>query len=326
MKQFLISRLLIAIPVIVSIVAISFLLLRLVPGDPVTALIGEYPAPPEYVEKIRQDFGLDRPMLMQFGLFVAHLFQGDLGFSFVNRQNVTTLLAERAARTLMLMIPGLVCSSLFGIGIALIGARKPGGRVDTFITTFSLVSYSTPIFWFGQLLIIVFAVTLQWLPAQGMFSLRGVGSGFMPTFIDFVLHWIMPGLAITLFYGGIVARVARASLREALGQDFMNTALAKGLTEREALRGHALPNAMVPIASVIGYNFGHALTGTIMVEAVFGWPGLGGLFLTSISSRDYPVLQGIFLLAAMTVVVANLVTDIVYGLIDPRIRQGSLGS
>jgi len=324
MGRFLISRIVIAIPVVLAIVAISFLLLRLVPGDPVTALIGEYPAPPEYIDKIRQDFGLNQSLAMQFWLFISHLMKGDLGFSFANRQEVTALLAERAGRTLMLMIPGLVCSSVLGIALALIGARKPGGAVDTFITTFSLISYSTPIFWFGQLLIIVFAVSLQWLPAQGMLSLRNFGAGPLATAWDFVLHWLMPGIAITLFYGGIVARVARASLREALGQDFMSTALAKGLSEREALRIHALPNAMVPIASVIGYNFGHALTGTIMVEAVFGWPGLGGLFLTSISSRDYPVLQGIFLLAAMTVVIANLVTDIVYGLIDPRIRQGSL--
>lgn len=325
MKRFLFSRLLAAIPVVLSIMVLSFLLLRLVPGDPVTALVGDYPAPPEYIAQMRHDFGLDQPLIVQFWLYISHMLQGDLGFSFVNRQPVADLLLDRAVRTLGLMIPALICSSLLGIFLALFGSRHPGKRVDTLISGLSLIGYSTPIFWFGQLLIIVFAVNLHWLPAQGMASLRGVGPGFFPAFLDLFLHWIMPGFAITLFYAGVVARVARASLHEVLNQDFIVTALAKGLTEREVLRKHALPNAMIPVASVIGYNFGHALTGTIMVEAVFAWPGLGGLFLSSITSRDYPVLQGIFLLAAMTVVIANLVTDCVYGLIDPRIRQGHVG-
>lgn len=323
MVRYLASRVLAAIPLVIAIIIVSFGLLRLVPGDPVMALVGDYPAPPEYIEQVRRDFGLDQPMHIQAWIYVSHLIQGDFGFSYANRLPVLDLLLERAGRTLALMVPGLIGASIFGIALGLLGARYPGRFVDHLVSVLALTAYSTPVFWLGQILIIVFAVNLHWLPAQGMFNLRSVGSGFWAQALDFGRHWVLPGLAITLFYGGIIARVARASLRESVDQDYIITATAKGLTMREVLWRHALPNAMIPVATVIGYQFGHALTGTIMVEAVFAWPGLGGLFLSSIASRDYPVLQGIFIFAALTTVIANLVTDIVYGYIDPRIRQAS---
>ena len=312
-------------PVVGAIVLISFLLLRAVPGDPATALVGEFPAPPEYIAQVRQDFGLDQPVVVQLWLYVSHLVRGDLGFSFVNRQFVGTLLLERAGRTLSLMLPSLIASSILGVLLAFVAARRPGSFVDLLVSAISVLGYSTPIFWFGQLMIIVFAVKLRWLPAQGMSSLKASSMSFPATIADFLQHFAMPAFAIICFYTGVIARVARASIGDVLHQDFMLTALAKGVSESDAVRKHALPNAMIPIVGVIGYNFGNALTGTIMVEAVFAWPGLGGLFLTSITNRDYPVLQGIFLMSALTVVCANLVTDVVYGLIDVRVRVSGRG-
>jgi peptide/nickel transport system permease protein len=324
MRRFLVARLLAAIPVFIAVILVSFMLLHIVPGDPVTALVGDYPAPPEYIEAMRHEFGLDQPLWVQFWLYVVNLAQGDFGYSFANQQPVLALILQRAGRTVVLMLPALVTSTILGILLALLAARLRGA-FDTAVTCLSLAGHSTPVFWLGQILIIVFAVNLHWLPAQGMFSLRGLPSDWLGQLRDLVMHWILPGSAVTVFYAAVVARVARASLREASRQDFVTTALAKGLSEREVLWRHILPNALIPVVSVVGYNLGHAITGTIMTEAVFAWPGLGGLFLSSITNRDYPVLEGIFILTTITVVLANLLTDICYGLIDPRIRHDHIG-
>jgi peptide/nickel transport system permease protein len=325
LNRFILSRLGVAVALLAVVIVLSFLLLQIVPGDPVTALVGEFPAPQEYLDQIRQRYGLDLPVYVQLGRYLWNLLQGQLGFSFANQQPVLDLILHRGGNTLLLMIPALIFSTVLGIGLALLASRWPGGLPDTFVTSLSLVGYSIPVFWLGQVLIIVFAVNLGWLPAQGMLSLRGQLPGVFGTLLDFARHWILPAVCVITVYSGVVARVARASLREASGQDFVTTALAKGLSDREALRKHVLPNALIPVVSVIGNQFGHALTGTVLIEAVFAWPGLGGLFVSSIASRDYPVLLGIFLFATITVVLANLVTDLVYGLIDPRIRQTSFG-
>jgi ABC-type dipeptide/oligopeptide/nickel transport system permease component len=311
-----------ALPIILVILVVSFFLTRLVPGDPILALVGDYPAPPEYIAEMRQIFGLDQPLPVQLGLYILNLFRGDLGFSFANQQPVLALVLERAMRTLYLMIPALILSSLLAVALGLFAARRPGGIIDSLITWLVLIVDSIPVFWMSQIFIIVVAVDLRLLPAQGMLSIRGYSG---PLIFDFLLHWILPGLVVTLAYLTVVARVARASLFEMVNQDFVTTALAKGMTNGEVLRKHVLPNALIPVISVIGYNFGHAVTGAIMVEAVFAWPGLGGLFVSSIASRDYPVLQAIFLLTSITVVVTNLATDLLYGVIDPRVRYGRLG-
>ncbi len=322
MARFFWFRLAWALPIILVILVVSFFLTRLVPGDPILALVGDYPAPPEYIAEMRQIFGLDQPLPVQLGLYILNLFRGDLGFSFANQQPVLALVLERAMRTLYLMIPALILSSLLAVALGLFAARRPGGIIDSLITWLVLIVDSIPVFWMSQIFIIVVAVDLRLLPAQGMLSIRGYSG---PLIFDFLLHWILPGLVVTLAYLTVVARVARASLFEMVNQDFVTTALAKGMTNGEVLRKHVLPNALIPVISVIGYNFGHAVTGAIMVEAVFAWPGLGGLFVSSIASRDYPVLQAIFLLTSITVVVTNLATDLLYGVIDPRVRYGRLG-
>lgn len=316
--RFLWRRLLLAIPVLFAVIVIGFCLTRLVPGDPITALVGDYPAPAAYVAQVREAYGLDQPLATQFTRYMANVLAGDLGFSFANQQPVATLLMHRIGNTLLLMIPTLLLASLIGIVLGALAATQRSRLADAALSSLSMIGYSVPVFWLGQILIIAFAVHLRWLPAQGMLNVRGSAHGVV---LDYLQHWVLPGFAATLFYCAVVARVSRSSIREILGQDFVTTARAKGQSDRAVLFRHVLPNALMPIASVIGYNFGNAITGTILIESVFAWPGLGTLFLSSIGNRDYPVLQGIFLITAAIVVLANLLTDLSYALIDPRVRD-----
>lgn len=304
---------------VVGIVVVGFLITHILPGDPVDVLVGDFPAPPEYVAQVRHEFGLDAPLSTQLWLYVANLAQSNLGFSFVNRQPVLSLILQRAGATLLLMVPALVLASFLGVMIAVRAARRAGGAMDSFLTGVSLVGYSIPVFWLAQILIVVFAVRLGWLPAQGMFSIRTPSSG-LGVVGDYAKHWVLPGFCVTVYYLAVVARVARSSMLEMLHQDFVLTARAKGLSERAVLWRHVLRNSLIPVITVIGYNFGYSLTGAILTETVFAWPGLGSLFVTSIANRDYPVLAGIFLLAAVAVVLANLLTDLLYAAADPRVR------
>jgi len=233
---------------------------------------------------------------------------------------VLDLIVVRAGTTLVLMVPGLVAASFVGVVLALAAAPRAGSLFDSGITALSLFGYSVPIFWLGQLLVILFAVDLGWLPAQGMTSLRGSATGWAYV-RDVAWHLVLPAFSITIFFVAVVARVARASIVGVLSEDFITTAMAKGLSRRTILWRHVLPNAMIPVVTVIGYSFGYSLTGAILVETVFAWPGLGSLFVASIGNRDYPVLQGILLLSAVMVVLANLATDLVYALLDPRVRR-----
>jgi peptide/nickel transport system permease protein len=203
--------------------------------------------------------------------------------------------------------------------LALAAAPRAGSLYDSGITALSLIGFSVPIFWLGQILVIVFAIKLRWLPAQGMVSLRESYVGWAAVG-DVLWHLLLPAFSVTIYYVAIVARVARASVLDALAQDYVLTAKAKGLRRRQVLWRHVLPNALIPVATVIGYNFGYSLTGAILVETVFAWPGLGNLFITSIGNRDYPVLEGIFLLTAIAVVIANVATDLLYATLDPRVR------
>lgn len=321
MVKSLMKRLAWALPVVFVILVFNFVLTRMAPGDPITAIIGEYPAPAAYVEQLRTSLGLDRPIWQQLLIYLGQVVQGDLGYSFVNRQPVLPLILAKAGNTLALMVPGLILASVLGVVIGRLSLLLQGKFLDATLTGISLFGYSVPVFWFGQILIIIFAVELQWLPAQGMASLQSTGWSLL----DYLAHWALPGFTVTIFYAAIVARVAKASLKEAVTGDYIVTALAKGSSQRRVFWRHVLPNGLIPIVSVIGYNFGLALTGAILVESVFSWPGLGSLFMSSIVSRDYPTLQGIFILAGIAVVLANIFTDALYGVIDPRVQHGSHG-
>jgi ABC-type dipeptide/oligopeptide/nickel transport system permease component len=310
-----------AVLIIAAVMVVNFLLTHVVPGNPVDALVGEFPAPPDYIEKIKRDFGLDQPLTVQLSLYAIALAQGNLGFSFANREPVLQLILRHGRNTLLLMIPALSIAALGGILLGAMAARQVGGLSDIALTSVSLVGYAMPVFWLAQVLIVIFAVRLHWLPAQGMLSIEQSQGGFWVLVRDYARHLVLPGFAIAISYMAVVTRVCRASLLEAMSQDFVLLALSKGLWPDRVFWRHVLPNALIPVITVIGYNFGFALTGAILTETVFGWPGLGYLFITSIAKRDYPVLEGIFLLASLAVVLTNLLTDLAYTMVDPRVRR-----
>jgi len=321
MWRYFFARLAWTLPIVATIVAISFLIIRIVPGDPIQALVGDFPAPPDYIAQVRHQFGLDASIPRQLWLYAGNVAHGNLGFSFANRQPVLELVLARARLTLLLMVPALTAAAMLGIVMAVAAARRAGSAIDVGITALSLFGYSVPIFWLGQLMVMLFAVRLGWLPAAGMISLRTSPSGWAA--VGSVLwHMVLPAFSITIYYVAVVARIARASVLAVLSEDFILTALAKGLSHREVVWRHVLPNAIIPVVTVIGYNFAYSLTGAILVETVFAWPGLGNLFIASITNRDYPVLQGILLVSAFMVVLVNLATDLLYGFLDPRIRRG----
>jgi ABC-type dipeptide/oligopeptide/nickel transport system permease component len=319
MRGYIASRLAWGIVIVLCILILNFLIVHLVPGDPLHALLGDFPVPPGYAEKMRADFGLDQPLLTQLWLYLQHLVRGDLGFSFANRMPVLDLILARLGPTLLLMLPALFLSAVLGVALGVTAAPRAGSAQDGALTAISLFGYSVPIFWLGQMLVIVFAIQLGWLPVSGMRDMRGSAQGFA-AWLDVAWHLVLPALSVTIYYLAVVARVARASVIEALHHDYVLTAKAKGLSKRYILWHHVLPNAMIPVVTVIGYNFGQSLTGAILVETVFAWPGMGNLFITSIANRDYPVLQGIFLVTAVSVVIVNLLTDLLYAYLDPRVR------
>lgn len=326
MLRYTIGRVIWAAISILVIISVNFFVTRLLPGDPITALVGDFPTPPGYVEQVRARLGLDLPLHIQYVRYLAAISHGDFGYSFAGMQPVASLLLDKARFTLLLMLPSLVAASLIGVVCALWVAPRPGGVGDGVVTSLSLLFYSVPVFWFGQVLILVFAIQLGWLPAQGMVSLRGGMTGGLGRVMDVLAHMALPSLCIVLSYSAIVLRVARASVIGVLRDEFVITARAKGLSRRAVLFGHVLPNASVPIITIIAFNFGYSLTGSIFTETVFSWPGLGSAFLSSINSRDYPVLQGLFLLASSTVVVANILADLACAFIDPRVRLSVTGA
>jgi ABC-type dipeptide/oligopeptide/nickel transport system permease component len=314
------ARLIWAASTVLGILIINFVVVRLVPGDPVQAIIGDFPAPPDYIELVRHQLGLDQSLPTQLWLYLLNLTKGNLGYSFVNRLPVLGLILGRSLNTLLLVLPALVLSAVLGILFAMLAATRAGTIFDTLLTVVTLFGFSVPIFWLGQILIVVFAIRLGWLPAQGFRSLRESYSGLAGV-LDVAKHMVLPMFGIAIFHLAIVARVARTSILQAMQQHFVLNARSKGLSRHRVLWRHVLPNALIPIVTVIGYNFGHSLTGAILTESVFAWPGLGNLFVTSITSRDYPVLEGIFLLTGFMVVISNLITDLLYLVIDPRVLQ-----
>lgn len=313
------ERLVHAVPLVIGVIVVNFLLISLAPGDPVTALIGEFPAPPDYVERVRAQYGLDRPVHERLALYLVNVAQGDLGFSFANRQPVLALVMERLGRTMLLMLTTVVFATAVGVVLGVWAARRPNSAVDGGATGFALAGYSIPEFWLGQLLILVFAVWLGWLPAGGFRSIRVEYVGLAAVW-DQLRHMILPMLALSFRYMAITTRLTRASLLEVMNADYILAARARGLSERRVLWEHGLRAAALPIITVIGYNFSFIVAGSALVETVFGWPGVGRLMYDSIFTRDYPVLLGILLLVSITVILVNLITDLAYAVVDPRVR------
>lgn len=318
--QYIFRRLLEAIPLLFGIVLVIFLLVQLAPGDPIQAIVGDFPASPEYVERVKREFGLDRPPLEQLVAYFKNVLSGNLGYSFANRRPVRELVIERLGNTLILTISAMTVAAFFGVLFGVIASRWPRTWVDSVVTSGSLLGFSIPVFWLGQILIIFFAVRTNLLPAQGMHSVREDFSGWLAV-KDVSLHLILPAFALSMRYLGLNARITRASMLEVMGKDYIITAKAKGVPGWRLTLAHGLRNALLPVVTVIGYNFGFALSGSALVETVFGWPGMGRLLFDSLAARDTPIILGIFLAVGVMAVTANLITDIVYAVLDPRIRM-----
>ncbi|HTW89411.1 MAG TPA: ABC transporter permease [Candidatus Binataceae bacterium] len=306
MKNYLVRRLLSLIPVALGVATLTFALIHLVPGDPVVAMLGENAAPAD-VAGLRHQLGLDRPLWDQYGVFLDGLAHGDLGLSISTHEPVARLIAERFPATIELALAGLLVAILIAFPLGLAAGANPGRPVDSAAMGFAILGVSVPHIYLGPLLMIVFSLDLQWLPLTG----RG---GFA--------HLVLPALTLGTALAAILARMLRQGLVAAAGADYMRTAASKGLSHRAAIVRHGLRNALTPVLTLLGLQFGALLTGTIVIEMIFSWPGLGRLMIGAIGARDYPLVEGCVLAFALTYVAVNLLTDLAYGMIDPRIRVG----
>lgn len=306
-------------PVVLAIAAMNFALLHLAPGDAADIVAGQSGhATPEFVAELRREFGLDRPLYVQFFLYLGKLLTLDLGHSFLHQTSVARLILDRLPATLLLMVTATTLAIGIGILLGVIAARKRGSLVDSVVSVVALIVYATPVFWLGLMLIVFFSIVLGILPSGGMVDIRVASSGFFYA-LDVLWHLILPAGTMALFYVAIYTRLMRASMLEVYSLDFIVTARAKGLSERAIAWRHAARNALLPVVTLAGLQFGHLLGGSILVETVFGWPGLGRLVFDSLLQRDLNVLLGILFVSSIVVVLANLAADIVYGLLDPRI-------
>jgi peptide/nickel transport system permease protein len=312
MLTYVVRRVLATIPVVVIVAMFVFSLLFIAPGDPAAVIAGEQ-ATPEQVERIRQSLGLDRPFVVQFSEWAWRLMHADLGRSIFTNLPVTTMIAQRVEPTLSLMLVTLVLSIVIAVPIGVLAAWKAGSLIDRAIMGFAVFGFSVPVFVVGYLLAYVFALELEWLPVQGY---TPIARGFLP----WLENLILPSIALGCVYIALIARITRASMLEVLQQDYIRTARAKGLAQTPILFIHALKNAAVPIVTVIGIGVALLIGGAVVTESVFAIPGLGRLTVDAILRRDYPVIQGIVLLFSFVYVLVNLGVDLIYTLIDPRIR------
>jgi peptide/nickel transport system permease protein len=302
--KLIVGRFLVGVPTLLAVSVCVFGIVRLIPGDPARLLAGDF-ATEQIVDELRQRWRLNDPLPVQYAAYVGGLVRGDLGRSITTSTPVLAELTERFLRTLELAVAAIAVAAFVGIAAGIVSAIRRATLVDYLATALALTGISTPIFWSGLILILLFSVTLEWLPAGGTGTLR---------------HLVLPAVSLGLFGAGVLARQTRSGLLEVLGQDFVRTARAKGLPERLVVIKHALKNAMIPVVTVLGDQFGRLLGGAILTETVFSWPGMGRYLIDAISQRDYPAVQGAILVFAAAVVLINLLVDLSYGALDPRVR------
>ena len=319
MSAYVLRRLLQVPALVVGAVVVLFVLVHVAPGDPVAVIVGpDASVPPEYLEELRHRLGLDRSLVEQLGLYLLQFAKGDLGYSFYYHEPVTELILGRLPATILLMAAALTSATLIGVTLGVASAASSGTWLDRGANGAALLAFSLPVFWLGELALLFFALWLGWFPSQGMQSLRGE-SGFGAT-LDLLAHLVLPAAVLATRYIAIDFRLVRSGVLETLGQDYIRTARAKGLGDRVVLFRHALRNALLPIITITGLNVGFALSGAVLTEVVFGWPGIGRLTLDAVGHRDYPVLMGVFAMVTLATVLVNLVTDLLYGVVDPRVR------
>lgn len=312
MWGYIIRRLLATIPVAGVVAVFVFLLLHLGPGDPAAVVAGSY-AMPKDVERIREKLGLNEPIHIQFGKWISHVAQGDLGDSIFSEMPVTTLIAQRIQPTLSLAAASILIAIILAVPLGVVAAWRAGTWIDYLVMIFAVLGFSVPVFVIGYVLMYGFSIRAHLFPVQGFVSIR---QGFIP----FLRTITLPSLALGLIYAALIARITRASVLEVLGEDYIRTAHAKGLQPRAVLLRHALKNASVPIVTIIGVGIGMLIGGVVVTESVFNIPGLGRLVVDSVLARDYPVIQGIILMFSGIYLLINLIVDISYTFLDPRIH------
>jgi peptide/nickel transport system permease protein len=316
--RYIAGRLLQTIPLVFVVILVNFLLIHTAPGDPAEVLGGQY-ATADQIQFIRHYYGLDKPLLQQFLQYLWLVIHGNLGTSIVYNQPVLNVIADRIGPTLLLMGTGLAFASIFGIILGVVSASRKNSITDNTVSIVSLTAYSVPAFWTGIVLIIVFAGGLHVFPSHGM-ATPGLEAGGLSYAWSVLQHLILPSTTVGLVFLGLVTRLTRDSMLTALADKYIVTARSKGLSERIVLYKHALRNAILPVVTVIGFNAGYLLAGAVVTETIFGWPGMGFLIFNSLLARDYPVILGSLVVISVSVILANLLTDVVYAFLDPRIR------
>jgi len=316
MLQFLLRRIVVVLPVLFVVSLVVFLILRLAPGDPAAVIAGNS-ATNEDIAKIQVQLGLDRPIPVQYGIWMGNVFQGDLGFSYYLNKPVTELIAQRVEPTLSLAFGTVILAILIAVPLGTLAAWRMGGWLDRLLSGFSVAGFSVPVFVIGYLLIYLFAIRLEWLPVQGYKSLSGPSAAGPWAWMR---QLILPWMTLAMIYVALIARVTRASVSEALTEDYIRTARAKGITESAVLLRHALANAAVPIVTVVGIGIALLIGGVVVTETVYAIPGLGSLTVDAVLNRDFPVIQGLVLLFSVSYVLINLLVDLSYLVLDPRIR------
>ncbi len=322
-RSYFAKRIALALVTILFLASVMFALFRLLPGDPTMTVIS--PAlSPEVQQELRARFGLDQPLLVQYGRYIASLFTLDLGVSFNRGVAVSRILGEALANTIVLMLPSLVLAYLLGVTLGAFAAWKRNSALDRWITAVAMVFRSAPIFWICIIFIAFFAVRLDLFPASHMRTPGTPPAGLLATYfsLDFLHHLLLPMLVMAIYYGCYPLLVMRTAMLEVLGDDFIELCKAKGLSERRIVFRHALRASLLPIATSVSLLGAYVVAGSVLVETVFSWPGVGRLMVQAIADSDYPVAQASFLLIAVLVVVGNLVSDVLYGLLDPRVRYG----
>jgi len=318
--RYIIRRLFQAVPIVLAIIVLNFFLLNMAEGDAVDVLAGEAgSATPEYMAELRAKFGLDQPLPVQLLVYLKNIISLDLGYSFRHDMPVSVLIVDRFWPTLLLMVSTIILAVLFGILLGLLAAINLNTWKDAVISVFALITYATPLFWVGLMMIVVFSINLRWFPTSGMENIAAFYEGF-DRFIDITHHLVLPTITLSLFYLALYTRLMRASMLEQYGQDYVVTARAKGLPERRITFGHVLRNALLPVVTMAGVQVGALIGGSVIVESVFAWPGLGMLAFESLFARDLNLLLGIFLISSVLVVVVNLIVDVIYCFLDPRIE------
>ena len=320
LREYLQRRVVPALVTLFVVMTLNFLLFHAMPGNPFTLLIRDPRMPPEMRARLAHAYGLDAPLQLQYLLYFQNAFTGNLGISLVYKIPVTALVSERLINTLILVTPATILSIIIGTAIGLLSGWKRGGKREVSALLFSLVTYSLPVFWLGMIFIMFFAVTMRSFPTSGILTYGLTYPNFLSYLSDLAAHLVLPTSVLTLVLLGQYALIMRSSAVDVLSQDYVLTAKAKGFSESRIVRTTVLRNALLPLITLIGLNLGLIVAGAIQTETVFSYPGVGRLVYESVVTRDYPVLEGAFLAISVSVIVANLITDLLYAYFDPRVR------